>query len=158
MRRKAVSSFAPVLDELPILENDDQDLVVREMPGERHVLVQTTDVVQRNAYRDATEVQGVEDAGDFGPGKDPLVPERPLEIYTKTDPIIVVVRPESLPGQPVAQQHAGQRKGDEPLLHILPRTMEAEPSPGALFDGGRLIGPAVPAKDRLVNVHVEAGT
>ena len=106
----------------------------------------------------ATEVQGLEDAGDVGRGKDLLVAERPLEIHAETDPIIVVIRPESLPGQPVTQQHTRQRKGNEPLPQVLSRTAEAERSPDAPVDGGRLIGVAIPAKDRLVNVHVEAGT
>ena len=95
---------------LPILENDDKNLVLGELPDERDIFLQTDDVVQRDPDGDTAEVQGADDFGDIGSGKYLLFFERTFQVDAKTDAIVITIGFEPLARQPRLQGETKQRQ------------------------------------------------
>ena len=138
MRRRERSRLRLVLDVLPVLEHDGQNLVLRELLDERDVFLEAVDVVQRDPDGDAAQVQGADDLGDVRPGEHLLVLERPLQVDAKTDAIVVAKGFEPIARPPGLQEEARQRQSDEPLSQLVPDGVSAKPAPDAPVDGGRL--------------------
>ena len=146
------------LDELAVLEDDDQDLVSREVPDERDVFLQTADVAKRQADGQATDVQRLDEVGNLGRRERPLVLERSLQVDAKADSMVVAKCFEPSVARQPFEEERRPGKGDEPFPQLVPDSEPTEPSLGAPVEGRRLIGEVIPAKRRPVKLHVEART
>ena len=134
------------LNELAVLEDDDQDLIPREVPDERDVFLQAVDVAKRQADGQATDVQRLDEVGNLGRRERPLVLERSFQVDAKADSMVVAKCFEPSVARQPFEKEGRPEKGDEPFPQLVPDSEPTEPSLGAPVEGRRLIGEVNPSE------------
>ena len=99
-----------IFNDLPILKNHDQYPVLREISDEVHVFLKIIDIAQRNTYRDATQIQRLDDSGELGSRQYLLVLEWTFQIDAKPDTIVVNICVEYLLTKNRPKNRSGQEK------------------------------------------------